>query len=82
MIHIFNRAELILTPDLPMVQRIRHTLEEAGMEYRVVVKNSLAMSTARSGRAGNVPGNTSGSSDMYTIYVRRADLAYAEHLIK
>ena len=82
MIHIFNRAELILTPDLPMVQQIRQTLEEAGMEYRVVVKNSLAASPVRSGRAGNIPGHISGTADMYTIYVRRSDLAYAEHLIK
>ena len=82
MVHLLNRAELMLTSDLSVVNRISDILSANAVKYRVVIKNSMAAGTVRNGRAGMVPGMTPNTTNIYTIYVRRSDLEYAEHLIK
>ena len=81
MIHLFNRTELLLTPDLQELNRIRDILASNQIEYRVKANTTLGSSAARDGRPGNTLGANSHSATMYTIYVRRDDLEYAAHLI-
>ena len=81
MIHLFNRAELFLTPDLQELNRIRDILACNQIEYRVKANTPLGSSATRDGRPGNTLGANTHSATMYTIYVRRNDLEYAAHLI-
>ena len=81
MIHLFNRTELLLTPDLQELNRIRDILDSNQIEYRVKTNITLGSSPVRDGRPGNTLGANAHSATMYTIYVRRGDLECAEHLI-
>ena len=82
MIHLFNRRELTLTPDMKELNRICEILAANHIRYRVKSSTTLGSSGVRDGRSGNTFGINSHSSTMYTIYVRRDDLEYAAHLIK
>ena len=82
MIHLFNRAELILTQDITELNQICGILASNRIRYRVKSNTTLGSSGARDGRPGNTFGNSSHSPIIYTIYVRRDDLEYAAHLIK
>ena len=82
MIHLFNRAELLLTPDLQELNRIRDILDSNQIGYKVKTNATLGSSSERDGRPGNTFGVNSHTAAMYTIYVRRNDLEYAAHLIK
>ena len=42
MIHIFNRAELLVTPDVSLQARVCQSLAASGMEYTVRVVNRAA----------------------------------------
>lgn len=81
MIHVFNRAELMLTQDLQELNRIRSLLEKNRIPYRIKSNTTLASSAVRDGRPGNVMG-INGTAIMYTIYVQRKDLEHAAYLIK
>ena len=82
MIHMLNRAELILTQDLTQLNEICGILASNRIRYRVKSSTTLSSSGVRDGRPGNTFGNSSHSPTIYTIYVRRDDLEYAAHLIK
>ena len=81
MIHLLNRAELILTPSMEEVIRIRSILEANRIAYRVKTTTTLGASSVRHGRPGNVPGVNQNTTVMYAVYVRRQDLEYAAHLL-
>ena len=81
MIHLLNRRELFLTPSMEEVIRIRSILEANRIEYTVKTKTMLASSSVRHGRSGNIPGVNQSATAMYSVYVRREDLEYAEHLL-
>ena len=81
MIHLFNRRELVLTPSMEEVIRIRSMLEANRIEYTVKTKTTLVSSSVRHGRPGNIPGVNQNTTAMYAVYVRREDLEYAAHLL-
>ena len=81
MIHIFNRAELLMTSNLEVLSRVRDALDAKGIDYKVKSKTSLASSTVRNGRAGTTYGAVPMSDAMYAVYVRRDDLDRAKNLI-
>jgi len=81
MIHLFNRAELLITPDLQELNRVRDILASNQIAHKVKANTTLGSSAARDGRTGNTLGANSHTAAIYTIYVRRGDLEYAAHLI-
>ena len=82
MIHLFNRRELTVTPDLQELRRVRDVLDSNHIAYKVKTSTSLGSSAVRDGRPGSTFGANAHTAAMYTIYVRRDDLEYAAHLIK
>ena len=81
MIHIFNRAELLITSKLEKLAKVRDVLDANGLDYKVKYKAALGSSTSRNGRAGSTCGAVPMSDAMYTVYVRRNDLDCAKNLI-
>ena len=81
MINLFNRAELILTPSMEEVIRIRSILEANRIPYKVKTMTTFGASSVRHGRPGNIPGRNQNTTVMYAVYVRRDDLEYAKHLL-
>ena len=74
MIHLFNRAELLLTYDLSRLNQVRDALAAAGIDYQYRTKD-MSSPTAFSGRGQR---STLGLNQEfmveYKLYVRREDL--------
>ena len=81
MIHIFNRAELLITSNFEELSKVRDALDAKGIGYKVKSKTSLGSSTVRNGRAGSTIGAVPMSDAMYAVYVRRDDLDRAKNMI-
>ena len=79
MIHLFNRAELLLTYDLSRLNQVRDAL--AGIDYQYRTKD-MSSPTAFSGRGQR---STLGLNQEfmveYKLYVRREDLSRAQSLL-
>ena len=78
MIHLFNRAELLLTCDLNRLNRVRDALAAAGIDYQYRTKDL-------SNRGGRGRRSTFGLNQdamvEYKLYVRREDLSRARTLL-
>ena len=81
MIHIFNRAERLMTSNLEVLSRVRDALDAKGIDYKVKSKTALGSSTVRNGRAGSTFGVVPMLDAMYAVYVRRDDLDRAKNII-
>ena len=81
MIHLFNRAELLLTYDLNRLTQVRDALAAAGIDYQYRTKD-MSSPTAFSGRGQR---STLGLNQEfmveYKLYVRREDLSRAQSLL-
>ena len=81
MIHLFNRAELLLTYDLSRLIQVRDALAAAGIDYQYRTKD-MSSPTAFSGRGQR---STLGLNQEfmveYKLYVRREDLSRAQSLL-
>ena len=81
MIHLFNRAELLLTYDLNRLNQVRDALAAAGIDYQYRTKD-MSRPTAFSGRGQR---STFGLNQEfmveYKLYVRREDLSRAQSLL-
>ena len=81
MIHLFNRAELLLTYDLSRLSQVRDALAAAGIDYQYRTKD-MSSPTAFSGRGQR---STFGLNQEfmveYKLYVRREDLSRAQSLL-
>ena len=81
MIHLFNRAELLLTYDQDRLDQVRDALAAAGIDYRYRTKDlsSPTVFSAR-GQRGTL-GLDRRSMVEYKLYVRREDLSRARSLL-
>ena len=81
MIHLFNRAELLLTYDLNRLNQVRDALAAVGIDYQYRTKD-MSSPTAFSGRGQR---STLGLNQEfmveYKLYVRREDLSRAQSLL-
>ena len=81
MLHLFNRAELLLTYDLNRLNQVRDALAAAGIDYQYRTKD-MSSPTAFSGRGQR---STLGLNQEfmveYKLYVRREDLSRAQSLL-
>lgn len=81
MIHLFNRAELLLTYDLSRLNQVRDALAAASIDYQYRTKD-MSSPTAFSGRGQR---STLGLNQEfmveYKLYVRREDLSRAQSLL-
>ena len=81
MIHLFNRAELLLTYDLNRLNQVRDALAAAGIDHQYRTKD-MSSPTAFSGRGQR---STLGLNQEfmveYKLYVRREDLSRAQSLL-
>ena len=81
MIHLFNRAELLLTYDLSRLNQVRAALAAAGIDYQYRTKD-MSSPAAFSGRGQR---STLGLNQEfmveYKLYVRREDLSRAQSLL-
>ena len=83
MIHLFNRAEVLITYDLARFNEARDALASAGIDYRFRTKDLTSPSVFSGGsrsRSGNFAINQAAQVE-YKLYVRREDRDRAEHLI-
>lgn len=78
MIHLFNRAELLLTVDLDRLNRVMDALSAAGIPCRYRVKDLVC----QAGRGHTSAfGIRQDARVEYKLYVKRADLARAKALL-
>lgn len=83
MIHIFNRAELLVTPDVSLQARVCQSLAASGMEYTVRVVNRAAPPGGFGSRARTrTPSGGGAGQYLYYIYVKRSDLEAASGLAR
>ena len=75
MIHIFNRKELLMTPDLREVNQTRDMLLANRIDCRVKVVNSPM-------GAGRNRMSFSRRQDQHIVYVHKADWEYAMYLLR
>ena len=82
MIHLFNRAELLITYDLTRLNQTRETLAAAGIQYIYRTKD-LTNPTVFGGRRGQM--GTFGIDDKarveYKLYVHKTDFGRAKRLL-
>ena len=84
MIHILNRRELLTTFSMEEQSRVRDSLSQNNIEYRVKVVNPSARSTfGASGRSrtGSFAVNMD-SAYQYYIYVRACDMERARACLR
>lgn len=81
MIHLFNRAELLLTYNLNRLNQVRDALAAAGIDYQYRTKD-LSSPTAFGGRGRRSTfGLNQNAMAEYKLYVRREDLFRAQSLL-
>ena len=83
MIHLFNRAEVLVTYDLAHFNEARDALAAAGIDYRFRTKDLGSPSVFSAGsrsRSGNFGIDQSAQVE-YKLYVHRDDRDRAEYLI-
>lgn len=83
MINIFNRAELFVDTSSEAAAKVWSKLEDAGIEYELVTRQSGGDVRAHNGVIGlngSVGGNYIGDKayNIYKIYVKKADFVRAK----
>ena len=81
MIHLFNRAELLLTYDLNRLNQVRDALAAAGIDCQCRTKDpSSPTAFSARGQRGTLGLNREFMVE-YKLYVRREDLSRARSLL-
>ena len=93
--NIFNRTVLIQEPNPEAAAKVWSALRKAGIQYKVVIKSTSTKSspmlrtdkngTVIGGEVGGIPNSwiyDNPTNNLYTIYVKKADLERAKDICK
>ena len=72
--------EILITQDIEKFVKARSALDNAGIDYKENIQN-MGHSTRRSGQIGSL-GENSCCSNLYQIYVKKADVEGAKAVIR
>lgn len=80
MMRLFTQwVELVITQDSEQFIKVRTSLKNAGIAYKEKIQN-IGHGNRRNGQIGSL-GENANCSNMYQIYVKKADLAQAKAVI-